>query len=290
MTAVLVASAHAARVFAATWAELADVVEGEGGCDALIVDPPFSTRTHKGHQEGRLIAKRAADFGERIAHRQDVDGKARAKYERKGRAERRALDYAAWSDAEMIRFLRRWGPLTRGWVCVLTDHVLCPIVEGELDNQGRLVFPPVPCVDPGGRVRFAGDGPSSNTVWLVVARPRGAPYHKWGTRRGYYLPPPGYSERGLKLSSRLPGAKTHWLMQSIVDDYTRPGDLVCDPCCGGGTTLRAAQTMGRTAVGGDLDAKTAAKAARLVGKPAQQLIRAIAPKKSEKPQQERLFT
>jgi DNA methylase len=272
MTAVLVASAPAATVYAATWAELADVVEGQGGCDSLIVDPPFSTRTHKGYQEGRLIAKRAASFGER-----------------KGRAERRGLDYAAWSDADMIRFLRRWGPLTRGWVCVLTDNVLAPIIEGELDNQGRLVFPPVPCIDPGGRVRFAGDGPSSNTVWLIVARPRGAPYHKWGTRRGYYLPPPGYSERGLKLASRLPGAKTHWLMQSIVDDYTRPGDLVCDPCCGGGTTLRAAQTMGRVGVGGDLDAKTAAKAARLVGKPAQQLIRGIAHKKSEKPQQERLF-
>jgi site-specific DNA-methyltransferase (adenine-specific) len=43
-------------------------------------------------------------------------------------------------------------------------------------------------------------------------------------------------------------------MESLVRDYTRPGDIVCDPCCGAGTTLLAAKMLGRQYIGGDIDA------------------------------------
>ena len=43
-------------------------------------------------------------------------------------------------------------------------------------------------------------------------------------------------------------------MREIVRDYSRLGDLVCDPCCGAGTTGLAALHEGRRFVMGDMDA------------------------------------
>jgi DNA modification methylase len=40
-------------------------------------------------------------------------------------------------------------------------------------------------------------------------------------------------------------------MRALVRDYTRPGDLICDPCAGGGTTLLAGVMEGRRAVGAE---------------------------------------
>ena len=49
-------------------------------------------------------------------------------------------------------------------------------------------------------------------------------------------------------------------MRAIVRDYSEPGDLVCDPCAGGGTTLLAAVIEGRRAIGAERDPDTFAKA------------------------------
>jgi site-specific DNA-methyltransferase (adenine-specific) len=55
-------------------------------------------------------------------------------------------------------------------------------------------------------------------------------------------------------------------MQSIVKDYSRPGDLIVDPCAGGGTTLLAAAIEGRRAIGAECDPETFAKAVRRLSK------------------------
>ncbi|MBK8173162.1 MAG: hypothetical protein IPK60_22905 [Sandaracinaceae bacterium] len=44
-------------------------------------------------------------------------------------------------------------------------------------------------------------------------------------------------------------------MRAIVRDYTRPGDLVCDPCFGGCTTGLASMLEGRRFVGAEMDPK-----------------------------------
>ena len=56
------------------------------------------------------------------------------------------------------------------------------------------------------------------------------------------------------------GGKPLWLMRAIIRDYTRPGDLVCDPCAGGGTTLLAAAIEGRRAIGAEMNPDTHSKA------------------------------
>ena len=42
-----------------------------------------------------------------------------------------------------------------------------------------------------------------------------------------------------------------WLMRALVRDYSREGDVVCDPCAGAGTTLIAASMERRVGVGAE---------------------------------------
>lgn len=205
-------------------------------CDALICDPPYSERTHAGHDDGTGSINRS-DVG-----RPKADG--RIEYG----AQRRALNYGAWGEGDVRAFVEWWDPRVRGWFVSLTDHALGPVWERELARTGRYVFSPLACVERGSRVRLTGDGPCQWSTWCYVARPRAL--HKWGSLPGAYIVPPGAREVGAARKAVI-GGKPLWLMQALVRDYSRPGDLICDPCAGGGTTLLAAAMEGRRAVGAE---------------------------------------
>ena len=204
--------------------------------DALIVDAPYSAETH-----------------ERSLGPGGYDG-----------ARRRELDYAAWSAADVVAFVRAWSPLVRGWFVSITDHRLAPVWSEALECEGRRAFPLLPLVEIASRVRLRGDGPSSWTCWIVVARPRCEPWSRWGTLPGAYVGP--------REAKAVVGGKPLWAMRALVRDYSRPGDLVCDPCCGAGTTLRAALEEGRRAIGGDIDAGRLAHARQWCARPVQERI------------------
>lgn len=50
--------------------------------------------------------------------------------------------------------------------------------------------------------------------------------------------------------------KPDWLMRALVRDYSRPGDLICDPLAGFGSTLIAARDEGRRSIGAEIDHAT----------------------------------
>lgn len=190
-------------------------------CDALIVDAPYSSKTHAGHAAGHAGDRRGYN-------RQDIS-------------------YNSFSEDQVAELVQGLAPRVRGWFVSITDDVLAPTWSDALRSAGRYVFAPLPFVETGSRVRLTGDGPSSWSCWIVVARPRTPEFVKWGTLPGSYVGP----------SERKPviGGKSLGLMRAIVRDYTKPGDLICDPCAGGGTTLLAALSEGRRAVGAEMDPK-----------------------------------
>ena len=208
------------------WQEaLADVEQ----VDAVIVDAPYSARTHGGHDRQ---VQRCIEEGDRLGMRE--------------------LSYTALGEQDVRAFVEAWSPRCRGWFVTITDHVLAPVWAAALEDAGRYVFYPLPWVAPGSRVRLSGDGPSCWTCWIVVARPRTREFATWGTLPGAYVI---NADRGAHI-----GGKPIALMEALVRDYTRPGDLVCDPCAGYGTTLAAAARNGRRAVGAELDPETHAQA------------------------------
>lgn len=228
-------------------------------CDALICDPPYSARTHEASTDDALngsgrVHGRAYEHA-KTGRREKPKGSARAPgaprkdgpgWEERWAAnggERRALNYAAWTPDDVREFVTRWAPRTRGWMVCFTSHDLCPTYAEALEAAGRYVFAPLPWFSPGSRVRLSGDGPSSWMCWIMVSRPRHAPYAKWGTLPGGYQTTPEACE--------VVGGKPLGLMQAIVRDYSRPGDLVCDPFVGSGTTAVAALSEGRRFVGSE---------------------------------------
>lgn len=186
---------------------------GEKSVDCLIVDAPYSERTHSGQVQNERGTE---------------------------------IDYAHITPVQAFHYGAICARATRGWCLSLTDHVL---FEHWQAGFGRYGFAPVPCVIRGMTVRLSGDGPSSWTVWLAVNRPRGLID---GTRRGAYVGP--------KEEMEIAGGKPLWLMEQLILDYTQPGDLVCDPCAGMGTTLLAAKRLGRRGIGWERDADTYARA------------------------------
>lgn len=50
-----------------------------------------------------------------------------------------------------------------------------------------------------------------------------------------------------------PTQKPVKVLERLIEIFTDPGDVVIDPCCGSGATLRAAKNLGRSAYGFEID-------------------------------------
>ena len=50
-----------------------------------------------------------------------------------------------------------------------------------------------------------------------------------------------------------PAQKPVAVLKRLIETFTDPGDVVIDPCCGSGSTLRAAAELGRNAYGFEID-------------------------------------
>lgn len=229
--------------------ELADV----GEVDTLVCDPPYSERTHAGMFVGKMKVQ--------AAQRPTASGKRRDR----AYGERSGVSYAAWSPADVAAFVQAWSSRVRGWFVVITDDQLAPVFQSSLTAAGRYTFQPLPFLEMGKQPRLTGDGPASWTCWVIVARPRHKPFSCWGSLPGGYVPPPSvvasHGDRVIK------GGKPLWLMRALVRDYSRPGDLIVDPCAGGGTTLIAARMEGRRSIGAERDPATFELARKRIAKP-----------------------
>lgn len=206
--------------------------------DAVIADPPFGERTHAAWSEEKVGT---------TATRGTMSKTVRT-----------AISYAHWTPDDVCGFVFTWAPRCRGWIAAMTSHDLAPAYRTAYETAGLYAFAPLPCVTLGGSVRLNGDGPASWAVWLMVARPKTRAMQKWGALPGAYVFSAAISRDG----GGGGRGKPLDLMRAIVSDYSRPGDLVCDPTAGYGSTLAAAMQKGRRAIGAEVDPEVHAEAQR----------------------------
>lgn len=213
--------------------------------DALITDPPYSARTHEGHDNGTAQANRVLSW----AKGREKRGATKMDRWHVAYALRNGLDYLAWAASDVDTFVVAWSPLA-GWLVAMSDHVLGREWERAAGEAYRYTFAPIACVEMGSRVRLDGTGPPQWATFLYASRPRSREWiDAWhAKRRGHDLAPKGGYAGGHEKKD-VNGGKPLWLMRAIVGDYSAPGDLVCDPCMGAGTTLVAAVELGRRAIG-----------------------------------------
>jgi len=193
-----------------------EIIPTLGKVDHIITDPPYSDRTHGNHNDASL--------------------------RRDGRAE---LCYSSLSPADAESLAADFHETGAGWIVWLTDFELAGTIRSALAAHGRTTFVPLPYYHPGRSIRMAGDGPSSWTDLIVVARTK--EHSRWGTLPGGYVAGAGWNDK-----ERMGGKPTR-LMRLIVNDYSRAGDLVCDPFMGAGTTGVACVQEGRRFVGIEID-------------------------------------
>ena len=185
----------------------------------IITDPPYSARTHAGHDAGTIAPR---------------DGASRA-----------VLGYGALSAQDCRVLAGAFCMCANGWVVWMHDHTLAPAIHDGLADCGRYVFAPLPYFHPGRSVRLTGDGPSSWTDWITVART--TRLRAWGTLPGGYVAGEGWNDK-----ERM-GGKPTALMRLLVDHYSKRGEAICDPFMGAGTTGVAAVILKRPFIGVEID-------------------------------------
>jgi site-specific DNA-methyltransferase (adenine-specific) len=200
-------------------ADCRDVLPLLGRLPHVLTDPPYSDRTHTAH-----------------------DGQSQR---RRDGADARQLGYAALTETAAAQLAAQLHGGCDGWIVWLTDSELATFIRRQFDALGRTTFAPLPYHHPGRSVRLAGDGPSSWTDWIVVSRTKAQ--KDWGTLRGGYVASEGWNDK-----ERMGGKPTR-LMQLLVADYSRPGELICDPFMGSGTTGVACAKEGRDFIGIEID-------------------------------------
>ena len=198
--------------------------------DHIITDPPYGDRNHARHDASSERRRDGADA--------------------------RALGYAALSEGEAVDLSDLLHRRCGGWIVWFTDSDLAGPIRDAMDGLGRTTFAPLPYHHPGRSVRLAGDGPSSWTDWIVVSRTRDQ--LRWGTLPGGYVAGPGWSDK-----ERM-GGKPLALMDLVVRDYSKVGDLVADPFMGAGTTGVACVRQGRRFVGVEIDQASFSTACRRI--------------------------
>jgi len=62
-----------------------------------------------------------------------------------------------------------------------------------------------------------------------------------------------WEKDGKEVPKIHPSQKPVAVLKKLIEIFTDPGDVVIDPCCGSGSTLRAAFEMGRSAFGFEID-------------------------------------
>jgi len=227
-----------------------DVLQHVEHVDSVITDPPYSAQTHDGQRTGSSTRKST-------------------------------INYDPMTREEAHAFIAAWAPRVRSWVVVFGDDTTQGWFKEALRDAGLYTFAPLPFVKTDAPPRQSGDGPASGTEWIVVARTMRKPAMP-GSRPPHYTGPTA-STRGA--ADGMPGSKPLWLMRCLLSDYTQPGDLVCDPFAGMGTTGVACVERGRMFVGAEVDAeRAAAAAARINAAACQQDLFGVEPPRKAKPQ------
>lgn len=138
-----------------------------------------------------------------------------------------------------------------GWVILFTLAEGVRAWRDDLQNSGAKWDTTCFWVKPDASPRFNGQGPARGAECFVTCW-AGTGYRRWnaGGKRGVYTHCVNTNRQG-----EHPTEKPKPLMLEIIADFTRPGDLVCDPFMGSGTTGVACLASGRRFVGIEKDPK-----------------------------------
>ncbi len=199
--------------------------------DVTITDPPYEAEAHtKGKRQGR-----------------PTDGRGR---EERGKAYARVVDeefdFAPMTEADRGAVSSQLARVSRKRVLVFCQVEAVHLWRAALERAGLVYRRTLPWVKPDAMPSLHGRWPGQAFESIVLASHQGDECPLGGKAR-YYS-----HTRSRGESRAHDTAKPLSLMLEIGSDFTEPGDVVCDPYAGSGTTGVAALRQGCTFIGWEL--------------------------------------
>lgn len=136
-----------------------------------------------------------------------------------------------------------------GWALFFCTTEGVALWRDEIELQGLKYKTPCIWVKPDAMPKFNGQGPAHGHECIVTCW-TGTGYSKWngGGKRGVFTHMVNPPDRDGRHSTEKPIA----LMSELIQLFTNPGDVVCDPCMGSGSTGVACVRLGRKFVGAEI--------------------------------------
>ncbi len=141
--------------------------------------------------------------------------------------------------------------LVTRWVIVFSDAETLTTWRLDIEGAGLRYIRTGAWVKPDPMPQFSGDRPSVGFEPCTIAHAQGPMRWNSGGLPAVWT----YNTARGDARPDHPCPKPLALMKHLVLDFTDPGETILDPFCGSGTTLVAAKTLGRKAIGIELEPK-----------------------------------
>lgn len=215
----------------------------DGSVDVTITDPPYDAHTHESVMRGAR-----SGWGNKTAI-----------------ARMNPVTFSAMTPKLARTVLIETGRITRRWVLIFSSAELAHVWMYGMPRAGIEYVRTGFWHKANGAPQFTGDRPAVGCEVIVIGhrmRDRGKLRWNGGGRQAFWDVPIAIDRGGTATEPRVhPTQKPLALMRQLVELFSDPGELVCDPFSGSGTTGVAAMQAGRRFVGWELDPEHAATAA-----------------------------
>jgi len=213
--------------------------------DHIISDPPYSA--HVDANFATLGKHKGGKFGARP---------------RQERVKRKAIGIGVMTSADIVRYCEQTCRVTKAWMLNFCAHEQIAEYKAATEAADGQYVRACAWEKPDGTPQLTGDRPATWGESFALAY---ASREQWGdmiaaASMAEILGWNANGKRGLYRSgvcrghqrTEHPTQKPLALMLELVEDFTKPGDLVCDPFAGSGTTGVACLMLGRRFLGWEL--------------------------------------
>lgn len=219
-------------------------VLGDRSVDHVITDPPYEAECHTKGRRTKTGGWREAE--------------ARGEMDKVWQAA--PLPFHPITNFQRTMVAGQIGRIVRRWALVFCQAEAIHAWRTALEAGGLDFIRAMVWVKPDAQPQFTGDRPGVGYETIVVAHRPGRKRWNGGGRVGVFS---HNRERGSNGDGAPhPTTKPLGLMRELVEFFTDPDELVCDPFAGSGSTGVACKILGRHFVGWELDEAYAAIARR----------------------------
>lgn len=211
--------------------------------DHVICDPPYEAEAHN-------LQRRTKDAknGNAGGH----DGRVAGVF---------AVSFEPITEAVRDAVCREAARVVRRWAIFFCQSEAVAAWRASLSVAGLGWKRAAIWVKPDAQPQLTGDKPGVGYESIAIAHPAGRSRWNGGGRVGVYVFNKNADD---KQRFGHPTQKPLALMEQLVRDFTDPGELVCDPFAGSGTTGVACKRLGRNFIGWEKDPKFHAAAVKRI--------------------------